>query len=277
MSQKKNKMSSKEKFLRTENIDEVLNKPKRKPTMISLFTGCGGTDLGFCKAGWETRVMIEWDKFACDTLRTNWTMDGLRKHWDSMIKYFQKNGDKKQADKMKKQGVWIPKWYHSREPVILQEDITKLSSKRILEAAGLKVGEVDCITGSPPCQGFSLAGRRIVTDKRNDLYKSFVRIVKEILPKTFFLENVPGMTSMLQGKVMIKICKDFAKAGYDVSWDILNAADYGVPQNRKRVIMIGRRADCLIYPEKGNIRLHLGIPGEVEHPAWFIKRYKKVQ
>lgn len=111
--------------------------------------------------------------------------------------------------------------------------------------------DVDVIIGGPPCQGFSLAGKRLVTDERNELYKSFVRFVKELQPKAFVMENVPGIVGLFKGKVLESVLNDFTKVGYNVKYQILSADDYGVPQIRRRVFFVGLRKDLkgeLSYP-----------------------------
>jgi len=101
------------------------------------------------------------------------------------------------------------------------------------------IEDVDVIIGGPPCQGFSISGKREADDPRNFLYKSFVNFVSFFKPKAFLMENVPNLIAMNQGKIKDKIMKDFTSLGYTVSYKVLLASDYGVPQNRKRVIIIG--------------------------------------
>lgn len=104
----------------------------------------------------------------------------------------------------------------------------------------LKGKKVDVIIGGPPCQGFSMIGKRNLDDPRNKLFKEFLRIVNHLKPKYFVMENVKGLTTMDNGNVMKKIIDEFTKIGYkDIDKQILNAADYGVPQLRERVIFIG--------------------------------------
>jgi DNA (cytosine-5)-methyltransferase 1 len=165
-------------------------------------------------------------------------------------------------------------WYHDREPAILQEDITKLSMKKILEADGLDVGEATVVSGGPPCQGFSTVGMRMIDDPRNQLIKEFVRVVREALPQMFIMENVPGLVLMAKGEIMKQICEEFANCGYDISWDILNAADYGVPQNRRRVFVFGQRVDVMNITGESRAQLYMGAnPGEINHPKSFRKKY----
>ena len=102
---------------------------------------------------------------------------------------------------------------------------------------------VDLIVGGFPCQGFSMAGNRIVADKRNTLYLDMLEIVDYIRPKVVVMENVPGLRSMLNGKVEEKIINDFENIGYKINVTVLNAADYYTPQTRRRVIFIGNRID----------------------------------
>ena len=109
---------------------------------------------------------------------------------------------------------------------------------------------VDVIIGGPPCQGFSLSGPRNFNDPRNKLYLSYIRLVEEIQPKAFVIENVPGLVGLFNGEVKDNIIKTFAKMGYEVKWKVLCAADYGVPQNRKRVVFVGiKDKNNFNYPE----------------------------
>lgn len=216
-------------------------------TCLSLFSGCGGAALGIHDAGFEVRAFVEWEKAACDTLRINWV-------------------GKEKTVKQK------------RDPAILNVDITKLSAEDLLKAADLRLGEATILEGGFPCQGFSFANSRHnnddhTTDKRNLLYLELVRILRGTLPKTFMLENVPGLISMEKGKVIRMICNDLANSGYNVNWELLNAADYGVPQNRKRIFIIGERNDVLIL--KGDTpQFHIaGAVGSIKHPDWFLKKY----
>ena len=266
---------SEKRFLGTHDFDGVdyLKKDAKPYTVISLFTGCGGAALGIRKAGFEIRVMVEWDKQACATLRANWTKKGLDEDHDG---YKIINEERKKAGKR----IIRPSWYQKREPTILQADITQLKTEEILTAGSLRVGEATLLEGGFPCQGFSMANNKrdaknIANDDRNFLYLECVRVIREALPKQFFLENVPGLVSMEKGRVIRMICSDLANSGYTVNWDILNAADYGVPQNRKRVFIIGNRNDVLVMPDrKCNPQLHIGgAVGTIKHPDWFEKKY----
>ncbi len=109
---------------------------------------------------------------------------------------------------------------------------------------------VDVIIGGPPCQGFSIAGKRVIDDERNKLYKSFVKFVGFFNPKAFLMENVPNIVSMGKGVIKDSIIKDFEKLGYKVVYKVLIASDYGVPQNRKRVIFIGvKKGKEFLFPK----------------------------
>ncbi len=103
--------------------------------------------------------------------------------------------------------------------------------------------KIDVIIGGPPCQGFSLSGPRNFNDPRNKLYLSYIRLVEEIQPKAFVIENVPGLVGLFNGEVKDNIIKTFAEMGYEVKYRILCAADYGVPQNRKRVVFVGVKGE----------------------------------
>jgi DNA (cytosine-5)-methyltransferase 1 len=162
--------------------------------IVSLFSGCGGLDLGLIQAGheiiWANDIFTE----AIETYRYN-----IGSH-------------------------------------INECDIKKIPSSAIPNC--------DVIVGGFPCQGFSIANmKRNTSDLRNQLYREMVRIVRDKQPMFFVGENVKGMVSLGGGSVLEKIVNDFDKIGYDVSWRILNAADYGVPQKRVRLILFGVRRD----------------------------------
>lgn len=135
---------------------------------------------------------------------------------------------------------------------IINENIEKISSKKILNTIGKYKDDIDVIIGGPPCQGFSLSGKRIINDPRNRLYKSFVTIVAKIKPKIFVMENVPGLIKLFRGKVKDKIIEDFTSIGYSVAVKQLSADAYGVPQQRKRVFFIGINKEKIKNTKKFN-------------------------
>jgi DNA (cytosine-5)-methyltransferase 1 len=118
------------------------------------------------------------------------------------------------------------------------------------------IKNADLIIGGPPCQGFSIAGKRIVDDERNKLYKSFVNFVKYFQPKAFMLENVPNIISMSNGIVKDNIVKDFESLGYKVVYKVLKASEFGIPQNRKRAFFVGIKGDKeFIFPNPTTLEL----------------------
>lgn len=164
-----------------------------KPKVVSLFSGAGGMDLGFIRAGFEIIWANDFFKEAVDSYKKN-----IGKH-------------------------------------IVYGDITKINSKDIPDGA-------DVVIGGFPCQGFSIANtKRSMKDERNFLYKEMLRVIRDKKPKFFVAENVKGILSIENGRVFEMIKKDFEKLGYKVDARILNAAEYGVPQARERVVIIGNR------------------------------------
>ncbi|MBQ9304572.1 DNA cytosine methyltransferase [Butyrivibrio sp.] len=128
-------------------------------------------------------------------------------------------------------------------------DITKITYKDdIKPLIGNK--QIDVIIGGPPCQGMSLSGPRKFDDPRNKLYLSYIRLVEEIKPKMFVIENVPGLVGLFKGKIKDSIIDIFTNMGYDIQYKILCASDYGVPQSRKRVVFVGTKIGEFEYPEK---------------------------
>lgn len=187
----------------------------KKPTAISFFSGAGGMDAGFHLAGFDVRLAVEIDPSCCDTLQ-----------------------------------------YNLKHTKIVNKDINKLSSEEICEMSGLKSGQIDCVFGGPPCQSFSLAGRREgLNDERGLLVFRFIELVRELRPKTFVLENVKGMVNWQGGVVLQgveRMLKEPLPTGekYQVQHSVLNAADFGVPQNRERVFIVGSRLKAAYkFPE----------------------------
>lgn len=129
----------------------------------------------------------------------------------------------------------------------LNADLLNLNPKEIEEEFNLS--DVSVIIGGPPCQGFSVAGKRIIDDDRNKLYKSFVRFVRHFKPKAFVMENVPNILSIGGGAIKDAILNDFYELEYKVKHEVLTASDYGVPQNRRRAIFVGLRDRDFIFPE----------------------------
>ncbi len=129
------------------------------------------------------------------------------------------------------------------------EDVSRLNATRLLESAAVgwkkhghrgKLPRIDVIFGGPPCQGYSTIGKRLVDDKRNQLVFHFLRLIREIRPRYFVMENVPGMLLGGHASIMTQLREEFADAGYETSTpQLLNAADYGVPQDRRRVFLLG--------------------------------------
>lgn len=129
----------------------------------------------------------------------------------------------------------------------LQGDLKNLQPEDIQKK--YSIANVDVIIGGPPCQGFSIAGKRIIDDDRNKLYKSFVRFVDYFRPSAFVMENVPNILSIGNGAVKDSIIKDFEELGYKINYHVLTASDYGVPQNRRRAIFVGLKDDNFEFPE----------------------------
>jgi len=122
-------------------------------------------------------------------------------------------------------------------------DIAQLSVEAVLAQTGLQPGELDVFDGSPPCQGFSTAGKRVLDDPRNGLFREYVRLLRGLQPKVFVMENVSGMVKGKMKLVFAEILRDLKASGYQVSARLLNAMYFNVPQSRERMIFIGVRND----------------------------------
>lgn len=178
---------------------------------ISLFSGIGGLDFGFEAAGFDTRVALEYDRHAASALRLN-------RRWG-----------------------------------VIEDDINAVSSDTIMKAANLKRGEADILIGGPPCQPFSKSSYWVrgdslrMDDHRADTLTGYLRVLRDTQPKAFLLENVQGIAFEGKDEGLRYLLDGIAQinretgARYEVSWKSLNAADYGVPQIRERVFLVGSR------------------------------------
>lgn len=131
---------------------------------------------------------------------------------------------------------------------VYQGDISKLTVKEVLRLTNLQPGELDVFDGSPPCQGFSTAGKRMLDDPRNQLFREFTRLLKGLKPKVFVMENVSGMVKGKMKLIFVEIIRELRACGYQVSARLLDARYFGVPQGRQRMIFIGVRKDLKIPP-----------------------------
>ncbi|VVH62827.1 DNA-cytosine methyltransferase (EC [uncultured Gammaproteobacteria bacterium] len=180
---------------------------------VDLFCGAGGFSLGFDKAGFNNVFSLDIENSFCKTYQYNFP-----KH------------------------------------TLIQKDIKNLTADNIESLVNKK--EIDVIVGGPPCQGFSIAGnigRNFIDDPRNYLFKEFVRVVSIVQPKYLIMENVARLYTHNKGKTREEIILDFERIGYTVEAKILNTADYGVPQVRKRVFFIGSKVKKnIIFPKENN-------------------------
>lgn len=136
----------------------------------------------------------------------------------------------------------VPVWHKS---------VMDITGAQILKFCKIKKGELDVFDGSPPCQGFSTAGSRNVNDSRNELFKEYCRLIDELQPKVFVMENVSGMIKGEMKGIFIEIMKTLKSLNYQVKCKLMNSKYYGVPQSRQRVIFIGVRKDLKrdpVYP-----------------------------
>lgn len=165
---------------------------------IDLFAGAGGLSVGLKKAGFRIAAAVEIDPHSAATFKLN----------------------------------------HPRTAVLVS-DIREVSGAALSAAAGLGTKRLDLLSGCPPCQGFSTlrTRRRLrsVPDARNDLILEFLRLIRSLRPRAIVLENVPGLAS---ANVFTHFCRGLSRAGYRYRWDVLNAADFGVPQRRQRLVLV---------------------------------------
>jgi DNA (cytosine-5)-methyltransferase 1 len=146
---------------------------------------------------------------------------------------------------------------------VFDKDISTINPQNLLKLSGLKVGELDLLDSSPPCQGFSVAGKRLINDSRNDLFFQVKRFILELQPKTFIIENVDGLLKGPMKGVFNKIIDDLSTLNYRIKWKSMNSLYYGVPQSRQRLIIMGVRNDLNkepVFPEHSD---HIEFIGDV--------------
>ncbi len=180
---------------------------KNKFTVVSTFSGCGGSSLGYQMAGGKVLLAVEWDDHAVENYKLNFPETDV---------------------------------YHG--------DIAALPVEEVLARTGLKPGELDIFDGSPPCQGFSVVGKRDLKDPRNQLFKEYCRLLEGLQPKCFVMENVSGMVKGKMRFLFVEILKELKSCGYEVKAAVLNAKYFGVAQARERMIFIGVRNDLKVNP-----------------------------
>ncbi|WP_239734767.1 DNA cytosine methyltransferase [Mammaliicoccus sp. G-M28] len=134
--------------------------------------------------------------------------------------------------------------YNHKNNVAKCMNIHELTNEYLDEVSN----EITGIIGGPPCQGYSTVGTRDVDDPRNHLYKEYYRVVKKVRPKFFVIENVKGLLTLNKGSFKDDIIKHFTELGYNVEYKLLNASDYGVPQNRNRVFFVGIKEEAFKFP-----------------------------
>lgn len=181
--------------------------PAERPTAIGLFSGAGGLDLGVAQAGFRTVASVELDEHACASLALNAAV-------------------------------------HSPEAVVVRDDVTSLDPVAFAAAGGLQAGEVDLLFGGPPCQSFSQIGQQgSLGDKRGPLLFQMARFAEALRPRAVVIEQVRGLLKARgplgdAGGVMRQLRHRFSQLGYSFSFQVLNAAHFGVPQARERIFIV---------------------------------------
>jgi len=190
-------------------------KNEKELPIVSLFTGAGGLDIGLENAGFNTSVCVEYDDDCRETLRHN------RPGW-----------------KLFEEGIKIADGKLTKR---IPGDIRDIGVDELLALSGLKKGEASLVVGGAPCQPFSNIGKKLgrQDEKNGDLFLEFVRIVKGVSPAAFIFENVVGITQEKHSDVISYMVDKLKGLGYGISFTVLNAANYGVPQRRERFFLIG--------------------------------------
>ena len=224
-----------------------------KYNFIDLFSGAGGLSEGFFKQGFNPIAHVEMNAYASDTLRTR-----------SCYYYLCKTNNLDRYRQYLRGEITKDELYNSVPGEVLQTiinlEISDKTYRSIFEQIDTimtndMIQNVDVIIGGPPCQAYSLVGRasdpkKMVDDPRNDLYIQYARFLNKYQPKMFVFENVPGILTAKKGVIWKRVQQRLRTVGYNIEYREVSANDYGVLQNRKRVIIIGWRKDLdLYYPE----------------------------
>ncbi|MNK17773.1 Modification methylase HaeIII [compost metagenome] len=230
----------------------------KKLRFIDLFAGAGGLSEGFVRAGFTPIAHVEMNKDACDTLRTRTAFHWLKEEGRVEEYYDYLKGT------ITRDELWAKIPSHLIKSVINTE-ISEETLPTIFERIDAELGnkKVDLVIGGPPCQAYSVAGRvrkDMTNDPRNHLYKHYVKFLKKYQPKMFVFENVPGILTAKNGHYLDLIFEAVREAGYELDKKVLNAQNFGVLQDRKRVIIIGWKNDLNIeYPEFNKVEMEFEI------------------
>lgn len=224
--------------------------------VLDLFSGAGGLSEGFFRVGSNFVGHVEADQHACSTLKTRTAYWNLKKenklniYEDYLLKKISKKELLKNANVLESDDIIN---------IAISDNTFDSITKKVHNNMKIKkVKKVDLIIGGPPCQAYSVVGRarmkeKVKSDPRNFLYKYYVRFLEEFKPKMFIFENVPGILSASNGEHFSNIKKAIDKAGYHMEPRELIASDYGVLQNRKRIIVVGwkkkKHKKRYLYPE----------------------------
>lgn len=215
-----------------------------RPVGIDLFAGVGGLSLGFESAGFDVAAAVELDPVHCAAHKFNFP------HTTTICK-----------------------------------SVVDVSGTEIRSKVQLGNKDIDVVFGGAPCQGFSMIGKRALDDPRNQLVYHFVRLVAELRPKYFVFENVRGLTLGAHRRFLDEVISSFEAHGYEVllPYRVLNAQDFGVPQSRQRLFLIGARKGCALpkYPEAtGSVTVHQAIsdlPEAENHPELWQRDWVKAK
>jgi DNA (cytosine-5)-methyltransferase 1 len=224
------------------------SRSKKKYTFIDLFAGCGGLSEGFVQAGFSPIAHVEMNDEACDTLKTRSCYHYCRSHQKEQAYFDYIKGDISRSDLFSQ----VPsKIVDSVINVEISDSSIDGIFKKIHKFAGKK--NVDLIIGGPPCQAYSLLGRHnknMEDDPRTLLYLQYGKFLEEFKPKGFVFENVPGLLSAKKGEHFKNLQEYFKSLGYVVHYKMLTASDYGVLQERHRLIIVGWKENLdLGYPD----------------------------
>jgi len=227
-------------------------KTKIRLNALDLFAGAGGLSEGFYTAGFDIVGYIEMNKDACETIKTRIIYHSLKKRGkiDDYKKYLTGGVTKEKI---------IDKYnLYKKFSTVINTEINSHNYKKLIKSVkkSLNGKSLDIIIGGPPCQAYSYIGRardknKMEGDQRNYLYKHYIEFLKALRPKLFIFENVPGLLTAGNGRHIKNIQQLARKIGYVVEYKLINAADFGVPQSRKRIIIIGwdKKLGLKKYPD----------------------------